>query len=76
MDGHRHWIDELRQYDEIKDKMDGHRYWINELRQYDEMKDKTDREVIIYALSYTLQSFRHNEDMNRFKWGKNDSKTI
>lgn len=49
--------------------MDGHRHWIDELRQYDEMKNKTDREVMIYALSYTLQSFRYNENMDRFKWG-------
>ena len=47
----------------------GHEHWIKELQKYDEMKSKTDREVIIYALSYTLQSFRNNEDMNRFKWG-------
>ena len=56
--------------------MDGHRHWIEELRQYDEMKDKTDREVMIYALSYTLQSFRHNEDMNRFKWGRKWLKNV
>ena len=50
----------------------GHERWIERIKEYDEMKSKTDREIIIYALSYTLQSLRHNENMNRFKWNKED----
>ena len=48
----------------------GHERWIERIREYDEMESKTDREIIIYALSYTLQSLRYNENMNRFKWNK------
>ena len=46
----------------------GHERWIDRIREYNSMKDKDDREIIIYALSYTLQSLRNDENMDRFKW--------
>ena len=52
----------------------GHERWIERIREYGDMESKTDREIIIYALSYTLQSLRYNEDMNRFKWNKEGDK--
>ena len=43
-----------------------HQRWINEIRNY--LNNQTDEEVIKFALSYTLQSLRANENMERFKW--------
>lgn len=41
--------------------------WINEIKAY--LGTESDAVVLKYALSYTLQSLRNNEDMDRFKWG-------
>lgn len=40
--------------------------WIDELKPY--VNAESDKIVLKFALSYTLQSFRNGEDMNRFKW--------
>ena len=41
--------------------------WIDEIKPY--LGTKLDAIVLKYALSYTLQSLRNNENMDRFKWG-------
>lgn len=41
--------------------------WIDEIKPY--LDTKLDAIVLKYALSYTLQSLRNNENMDRFKWG-------
>lgn len=41
--------------------------WIDEIKPY--LSTELDAIVLKYALSYTLQSLRNNENMNRFKWG-------
>lgn len=41
--------------------------WINEIKAY--LGTESDAVVLKYALSYTLQSLRNNENMDRFKWG-------
>lgn len=43
--------------------------WINEIKSY--TGEKNDANVIQFALSWTLQSLRHdkNEVMTKFKWG-------
>lgn len=43
-----------------------HNHWIKELSKY--LPNHTEEDIIKYALSYTLQSFRHNENTERFKW--------
>ena len=43
-----------------------HNHWVKEIQKY--KSDLTDEEVVKFALSYTLQSLRHGENMNRFKW--------
>ena len=43
-----------------------HQKWIDEIRKY--RGNYTDEEIIKFSLSYTLQSFRNNENMDRFKW--------
>lgn len=43
-----------------------HQRWIKEINKY--INNQTDEEVIKFALSYTLQSLRANENMERFKW--------
>lgn len=43
-----------------------HSHWINEIQKY--RSDLSDEDVIKFALSYTLQSLRKNEDFDRFKW--------
>lgn len=57
---------------------DGEEYFtVNDIehlqRLIDEIKPYLDTEldavVLKYALSYTLQSLRNNENMSRFKWG-------
>ena len=40
---------------------------IDEIKPY--LGTKLDAVVLKYALSYTLQSLRNNENMNKFKWG-------
>ena len=40
--------------------------WIDEIKPY--LGTELDAIVLKYALSYTLQSLRNNENMNRFKW--------
>ena len=40
--------------------------WINEIKKYD--NTKSDKDIMKFALAYTLQSLRNNENMNRFKW--------
>lgn len=40
---------------------------IDEIKPY--LGTELDAVVLKYALSYTLQSLRNNENMNRFKWG-------
>lgn len=52
--------------------MKSYQHWINEIRKYE--KEHTDNDIIKYALSYTLQSLRANENMNRFKWYDNMGK--
>ena len=44
-----------------------HQKWIDEIKKY-RKGEYTDDEIIKFALSYTLQSLRNNEDMDRFKW--------
>ena len=46
--------------------LDSHNHWIVEIKKY--LGDFSDDEIVKYALSYTLQSLRNGEDMNRFKW--------
>lgn len=41
--------------------------WIDEIKLY--LDTELDAVVLKYALSYTLQSLRNNENMDRFKWG-------
>lgn len=43
--------------------------WINEIKPY--LGTESNAVVLKYALSYTLQSLRNNEDMDRFKWDSN-----
>ena len=43
-----------------------HHHWIKEISKY--VDNRTDEEIVKFALSYTLQSLRANEDMERFKW--------
>ena len=43
-----------------------HRHWIEEIRKY--TNEKNDKNIVKYALSYTLQSLRNGENMNKFKW--------
>ena len=43
-----------------------HNKWVKELGNY--LRNHTNKDIIKYTLSYTLQSFRYEEDMNRFKW--------
>lgn len=43
-----------------------HLRWIKRIGQIIEEDDT--RNIVIFALSYTLQSLRANEDFNRFKW--------
>lgn len=43
-----------------------HQKWIDEIRKY--RGEYTDDEIIKFALSYTLQSLRNNENMDKFKW--------
>lgn len=43
-----------------------HNHWIKEIKKY--KKELTDEEIIKFSLSYTLQSLRANENMERFKW--------
>lgn len=43
-----------------------HLRWVKRIGQIIEEDDT--RNIVIFALSYTLQSLRANEDFNRFKW--------
>ena len=43
-----------------------HQRWIKEINKY--INNQTDEQVVKFALSYTLQSLRANENMERFKW--------
>lgn len=49
--------------------MKGHQHWIERLSNY--LPNRSDKDIIKYCMSYTLQSFRYEEDMNRFKWNNN-----
>ena len=51
-------------------KQFSHSHWIKEIGKY--TGDTDVRNTIIFALSYTLQSLRANEDFDRFKWDEND----
>lgn len=43
-----------------------HLRWVKRIGQIIEEDDT--RNIVIFALSYTLQSLRANEDFDRFKW--------
>ena len=47
-------------------KIKSHQHWIKEIKKY--RGDYSDDEIIKFALSYTLQSLRAGENMERFKW--------
>ena len=47
-----------------------HIHWIKEIQKY--TGETSALNVVKYALSYTLQSLRANENMNRFKWSDED----
>lgn len=53
--------------------MKGHQHWIERLSNY--LPNRSDKDIIKYCMSYTLQSFRYEEDMNRFKWGGNNGES-
>lgn len=42
------------------------RKWIDDIKSF--TGEENDVNVIQYCLSYTLQSLKNNEDMDRFKW--------
>lgn len=43
-----------------------HNKWIEELHSY--LPEHSDKDIIKYCLSYTLQSFRSRQNMDKFKW--------
>lgn len=43
-----------------------HHKWVEDLHSY--LPNQSDESIIEYCLSYTLQSLRNGEDMDRFKW--------
>lgn len=43
-----------------------HNQWIKELSKY--LPNQSNKDIIKYSLAYTLQSFRNEENMGRFKW--------
>lgn len=45
-----------------------HNNWIKEIGKY--TGEDNYNNIIKFSLSYTLQSLRHDEDFNRFKWKK------
>lgn len=45
-----------------------HNNWLSEINKY--IGEMSYDEIILYCVSYTLQSLRNNEDMERFKWEK------
>ena len=47
-----------------------HNNWVGEIKKYINVDDEIN--VVKFALSYTLQSLRAGEDINRFKWGDSD----
>jgi len=47
-----------------------HNHWIREIKKY--TGETNDDNVIKFALSYTLQSLRNSENLQRFKWQKED----
>lgn len=57
-------------YGKQKDKMlfetEKRRKWIDDIKSF--TGEENDVNVIQYCLSYTLQSLKNNEDMDRFKW--------
>ena len=48
--------------------MQGHNHWVKELRNY--LPNQSDKDILKYCMSYTLQSFRNGEKMDRFRWKK------
>lgn len=51
---------EKSQYKENNDR------WINEIKKYIDCEN--DKHIIKFCLSYTLQSLRNGENLDRFKW--------
>ena len=49
--------------------MEHYNRWINEISEYINYDHNA---IIKLALSYLLQSLRHNEDIKRFQWGDKD----
>lgn len=45
-----------------------HSKWIEDIGKYIHQDDNVD--IIKFALSYTLQSLKAKEDINRFKWNE------
>ena len=49
-----------------REKVYKHHKWVEDLHSY--LPNQSDESIIEYCLSYTLQSLRNGENMDRFKW--------